>query len=86
MNAPAPITAERWRLRASDFDTGRKAQLYADAGIAEYWVVDVNAEQVIIHHQPSPDGYRHRAAQPFDASLQAFSMPSLDLGVVRLID
>lgn len=69
-----------------DIDVGRKAQLYADAGIPEYWIVDVNAERVVIHHQPSPSGYQQRTVKAFDARLQAVTIPLLDLGVVRLVD
>jgi Uma2 family endonuclease len=36
-------------------DTGVKAQLYAAAGIADYWVVDLNNRLVIVHRDPQPD-------------------------------
>ena len=39
-------------------DRGLKAQIYAKAGILEYWVVDGAKEVVYIHLDPSPDGYR----------------------------
>ncbi len=39
------------------FDRGRKARLYAGAGIAEYWIIDVNARQLEIRRTPTADGY-----------------------------
>jgi Uma2 family endonuclease len=46
-------------------DLGRKADLYARAGIAEYWVADVNGCVVHQMWSPSPDGYRERRAIAF---------------------
>lgn len=34
-------------------ELGRKAELYAAAGVAEYWVVDVNEWRVLMHEQPA---------------------------------
>jgi len=35
-------------------DTGAKANLYAKAGIADYWVVDLNNRVLIVHRDPRP--------------------------------
>ncbi len=35
-----------------------KAPLYARHGIPEYWVVDLAGGLVLLHRDPSPDGYR----------------------------
>jgi Uma2 family endonuclease len=39
-------------------DLGLKARLYAAAGVAEYWVIDANVDSIVVHLDPSPDGYR----------------------------
>jgi len=44
-------------------DTGAKAQLYAAAGILDYWVVDLNNRLLIVHRDPRPD-----TTNPFGAS------------------
>lgn len=38
-------------------DLGRKPRIYAGAGIAEYWVIDLAAEVVVVHRRPGPEGY-----------------------------
>ena len=35
-----------------------KAQIYAEAGILEYWVVDVKQHQVIVYRQPQGNTYQ----------------------------
>jgi Uma2 family endonuclease len=39
------------------FDLTVKAALYARAGIAEYWVLDVPGRRLIVHHDPQGDRY-----------------------------
>lgn len=39
-------------------DLSTKANLYAHAGFLEYWVLDLNHSQLIIHREPSPAGFR----------------------------
>jgi Uma2 family endonuclease len=61
-----PIPAEiALLIEVSDstirFDLGPKADLYARAGIEEYWVVDINARVIHQHREPSSGGYNfHR--------------------------
>jgi Uma2 family endonuclease len=40
------------------FDLSRKADLYANAGVREYWVVDLNRRTVIVHKEPRGGTYR----------------------------
>jgi Uma2 family endonuclease len=45
-------------------DRGRKAGIYARAGIADYWIVNVNSRQLEIYRRPVadttvPEGYRY---------------------------
>src|SRR5262249_21150088 len=44
-------------------DTGIKTQFYAAAGIADYWVVDLNSRLLIVHRDPRTD-----PGSPFGAS------------------
>jgi Uma2 family endonuclease len=38
-------------------DCGEKAVLYAESGIPEYWVVDIEGRKLIVHRDPAGDGY-----------------------------
>jgi Uma2 family endonuclease len=40
-----------------EFDAGAKAIRYAQAGIREYWVLDVAGRALIVHRVPTGDGY-----------------------------
>jgi Uma2 family endonuclease len=48
-------------------DWGEKARLYAEHSIPEYWVVDVQAEQVHVHRTPHEGQYQ--SVQPYDKSM-----------------
>ena len=63
------------------FDTGEKADLYAAAGIADYWVVDVAAQRIEVRREPVAGRYasvstvcrRRRASAAVDAASQPAS-------------
>ncbi|MGH9832619.1 MAG: Uma2 family endonuclease, partial [Blastocatellia bacterium] len=38
-----------------DFDRGEKASLYAKAGIADYWIVNLQDRQVEVYRRPMVD-------------------------------
>ncbi len=39
-----------------------KAQLYARAGVSDYWVLDVNNRRLLVHRQPGAGHYKSVAA------------------------
>jgi len=44
-----------------DRDTAFKQRLYAEAGIREYWVVDLVDNVILVHRDPDPTERRYRA-------------------------
>jgi len=40
------------------YDTGEKAQLYAEAGVADYWVFNLVEDCVEVYRQPQATGYK----------------------------
>lgn len=60
-----PVTKVRLVVEISDttleLDLGRKQRVYAEAGVPEYWVVDVNAR--VVHQMWAPDGDGFTAAR-----------------------
>jgi Uma2 family endonuclease len=41
-----------------EFDREIKIPLYAEDGISEVWLVDINAQCLDVYRQPSPNGYQ----------------------------
>lgn len=39
------------------YDSTQKIRTYAVCGVTEYWIVDVNGERIMIHRDPTPNGY-----------------------------
>ena len=67
-------------------DLGRKAELYATAGIPEYWVFDLNLRRVCVHLNPVSGGYGAITNVPFGASLEAVAVAALSLDTTFLVD
>ncbi|XZE19872.1 Uma2 family endonuclease [Pirellulaceae bacterium SH449] len=67
-------------------DLGEKAKLYAEHDIPEYWVVDIQAEQVHVHRNPNQGQYQ--SVQPFtkDACVTPLCQPNADLSLAELFD
>lgn len=61
-------------------DRIRKADLYAAAGIAEYWVADVERRRVFVHTRPLPSGYALVETRDYDDRWSAGTLPQLTLG------
>lgn len=67
-------------------DLGRKADLYADAAVPEYWVVDLNEDRVLMHANPRGDGsgYDGQLDVPFGDMLEALTIEGLKVGSAGL--
>ena len=51
-----------------ELDLGAKRAIYARAGIAEFWIVDLTTDTVLVHRDPDGDRYRSvTLARPSDA-------------------
>ena len=62
-----------------NFDLTVKAALYARAGIAEYWVVDLNGRRLIVHRQPDSGAYKSVAAYGENERVAPLASPQQSL-------
>jgi Uma2 family endonuclease len=56
-------------------DTGEKARLYAEAGIADYWVVNVSGDCIEVFRDPQPGGYGSRQTRRGDDEVCPLAFP-----------
>jgi Uma2 family endonuclease len=66
------------------FDLGAKLELYARAGIREFWVVDMTANRVLVHRQPEGGRYAAVTVSGLSDTLQAEAMPEVTIPVARI--
>ncbi|KPF74742.1 hypothetical protein IP88_07730 [alpha proteobacterium AAP81b] len=63
-----------------DIDMGRKADIYARHGVAEYWVADIEGRRIVIHTGPAADGYArrddHMMGTPLTARTLGLTIPT----------
>jgi Uma2 family endonuclease len=77
-DAPVPVETVALIVEVSNstlrFDLGKKAKLYAAAGVAEYWVADLQGR--IIHQlwAPSGKGYTEKREVPFGQRVEAVTI------------
>ena len=60
-------------------DTGEKAQLYAEAGIQDYWVVNLVEDCVEIFRNPRSSGYQSREIRRGEEELRPLAFPDVVL-------
>jgi Uma2 family endonuclease len=61
-----------------------KAPLYAKAGIAELWIVDLNTQETLVHRGPSAQGWATIDKTPFTAPLVPLFDDSLSVVISTL--
>ena len=67
-------------------DLGRKADLYAAAGIPEYWVIDLTEARALIHMKPRDHGYEGQLIVLLGEVLHAGTIEGLSVETVGLVD
>ncbi|QEL15386.1 Uma2 family endonuclease [Limnoglobus roseus] len=74
------------------FDATTKAELYATAGVPDYWVIDLEGRQLLVYRDPAllPTGLgatAYRSHQVFgpDASVSPLAAPTAGIRVADLL-
>lgn len=65
-------------------DRTEKLEIYAEAGIQEYWIVNVIDEQIEVHRQPIGRTYQQRTVYGANASVCPLALPTATLQPSRL--
>lgn len=65
-------------------DLTEKATIYAENGVAEYWVVDAVRLRTTVHRGPGPDGYADVTRHERDALLAPLSAPECAVRLAAL--
>jgi len=61
-------------------DRNQKATIYAQAGIREYWILDVNARQVYVHRQPDGAIYQQvNLRSDRSSSISSLAFPEISI-------
>lgn len=68
-----------------DDDRGWKADAYAEAGIPEYWVVDVVGRTIEVCRDPAPNGYRTRIVYGRDQRCSPAAFPDVTIAVADVV-
>lgn len=63
------------------FDLTAKARLYARAGIAEYWVLDLEGRRLIVHRDPVEGAYRSITAYDEHELVSTLTAPANEVRV-----
>ena len=66
-------------------DLGRKAELYAAAGVPEYWVVDVAGGRIVLHHGVNEGRYGRRSDIALGGAVRSATVAGLGVDTAALI-
>ena len=61
-----------------------KAQIYAEAGVREYWIMCPREKQVEVYRQPGATGYAERTVVAAPAVLECAALPGLRVDLAAL--
>ena len=67
-----------------EFDLGAKLELYARAGIREFWVVDLTSNRVLVHRSPGDGRYDSVTAVDISGTLTVEALPGLTISAAHI--
>ncbi|WP_066380736.1 MULTISPECIES: Uma2 family endonuclease [unclassified Anabaena] len=66
-------------------DCETKAQAYSQAGIRDYWVLDVVKRQLHVFREPTIDGYQNQVILAEDGTITPLEFPDLQIGILEML-
>ncbi len=67
------------------FDCETKAKAYAQAGIADYWVLDVVDRQLYVFREPNEDGYQSKVILGENGMISPLQFADLQIVVLEML-
>ena len=68
-----------------EHDRGRKARVYAQAGVTEYWIVNLVEQRLEVHRDPGAEGYRSRESCGREDTVSPLAAPAASIAVSDLL-
>ena len=62
------------------------ALIYAEAGVAEFWIVNVRQQAIEVYREPTPAGYTKVESIPLEGTVVCGSLPGVRVVVRELFD
>ena len=66
------------------YDRGKKAALYAEAGIPEYWVADTEGEAIEVNREPDGQRYRQSTRLTGAATVNLVAFPDVAVPLTEI--
>jgi Uma2 family endonuclease len=67
------------------YDLETKASIYARYNVVEYWVEDIPNKRLVVHRDPTPEGYRSVQTLTRDEKVRPVSFPDVEIAVSELL-
>ncbi|MEB3178262.1 MAG: Uma2 family endonuclease [Nostocaceae cyanobacterium] len=67
------------------YDREVKAQIYAQSGVADYWVLDINGRKLHVYRSPSPEGYQSETILGEDLSISPLAFGDCAIAVREML-
>ena len=67
------------------FDCETKAKAYAQAGITDYWVLDVVERQLYVFREPNEEGYQSKVILGEDGRISPLQFADLQIVVMEML-
>jgi Uma2 family endonuclease len=67
------------------YDRRVKGPLYAEAGVRDYWIVDLAGDAVEVHREPAPGGFTRVERLTRGATLAPLAFPDVPLAVADVL-
>ena len=67
------------------FDLGEKARMYSRHEVPDLWVVDLQGDRVVMHREPTPDGYASVTSIARGMAISALAFPELTFSADEIL-